>query len=323
MRILITGVAGFIGSNLAEELLKTGYIVCGIDNLSYGSLENMVTFRNNPNFTFLKRDLLDSECFSGIEPDIIIHLASQKIPRYASGLNTLTENYEALKMVAAFAVQTNARLIFASTADVYGKNNQVPFTEESDLVLGNTNIKRWAYALSKIYGEQYLYALNMDHGLKFTILRFFGSYGPNHHQSWWGGPQSVFIDAAIKNQAMEIHGDGLQTRTFTYIKDTVAAIVCCIENEKATNEVFNVAGNPSEEISILDLGGLIWKLVNSEQSQPKIQLTPYSNFGLYEDVTRRVPDCNKIERLLGFLPKWSLTAGLQETILWHKSIATK
>ena len=133
-----------------------------------------------------------------------------------------------LRNVVNKCVQAKMKLIFASTSDVYGKNPNIPFHEESDLVLGPSTVRRWSYALSKLYGEQFVIANNEQYGMDFTIVRFFGSYGPNHNLTWWGGPQSGFITKAFKNEAIEIHGDGKQTRTFTYIEDTVDALSRCI-----------------------------------------------------------------------------------------------
>ena len=196
----------------------------------------------------------------------------------------------------------------------------MPFTEESDLVLGPTKVKRWAYALSKAYGEHSIIANNEQFGLNYTITRFFGSYGKNHNLTWWGGPQSGFITKAFNNQEIEIHGNGLQTRTFTYIKDTVEALSHCVLDEKALNEIFNIGSFADEEISIVDLAKLIWSLVNGKNSAPKLKFIPYSSFGKYEDVMRRVPSIKKIQEYFDFKPKYRLSEGLKETIMWQKNI---
>jgi UDP-glucose 4-epimerase len=215
-------------------------------------------------------------------------------------------------------LRDKCKLIYASTSDVYGKNTNLPFNEDSDFVLGNSKIKRWAYALSKIYGEQNIIANADEYNLNYTIVRFFGSYGPNQNLTWWGGPQSVFINKTFNNEPIEIHGDGSQTRTFTYIDDTVTALLNCIESNKSDNEIFNIASNPNEEISILALGKLIWQLIHGEESTPKIKLVPYSDFGRYEDVNRRVPSINKLKEFFNFKPQYSLKEGLIKTIQWQK-----
>ena len=320
MKILITGVAGFIGSNLAAKLLENGCTVAGIDNLSYGSENNISAFRNHPNFKFFLSDIGNQIVLKDFKADVIVHLASQKIPRYTNALRTLDENYLMLKNIIQKCIIDKSKIVFDSTSDVYGKNNQVPFHEESDMVIVSSKIKRWSYALSKMYGEQFIIANSDEYGMDYTIVRFFGSYGPNQNLTWWGGPQSVFITKAFQNEAIEIHGDGSQTRTFTYIDDTIEALSHCILNEKANGEIFNIATKPEEEINILNLGKLIWKLINGENSTPKINFIPYSAFGRYEDVLRRVPNIDKIKKYFNFDPKVSLEEGLKRTIEWQKKI---
>lgn len=318
MTVLITGVAGFVGSNLAMRLLERGHEVVGIDNLSYGFLRNIELAMKSPKFKFIMGDIANPLLMNNLKADIVVHLASQKIPRYTNALRTLEENYLMLRNVVEKCRNDKTKILFASTSDVYGKNPSVPFNEESDLVMGPTTVKRWAYALSKMYGEQYIIANNDEYGLKYTITRFFGSYGPNQNLTWWGGPQSVFIEKALKNVPIEVHGDGSQTRTFTYVDDTVDALIACIENEKSDNEIFNTGSKQGAEITIKDLGILIWKLINGNQSIPKINFIPYSTFGKYEDVMRRVPDISKLKRVLNFTPKWNLEEGLKATIEWQK-----
>ena len=320
MKIIITGAAGFIGSNLTKKLLNDGHNVVGIDNLSYGEERNITDFKNHSKFSFQNGDICNPLFLKDTKADVLVHLASQKIPRYDNALKTLEENNLMLKNVISKCLSENMKLVFASTSDVYGKNPNLPFTEESDLVLGPTNVKRWAYALSKAYGEHSIIANNEQFGLNYTITRFFGSYGPNHNLTWWGGPQSGFISKAFNNQEIEIHGNGLQTRTFTYIKDTVEALSHCILDEKALNEIFNIGSFADEEVSIVDLAKLIWSLVNGENSTPKLKFIPYSSFGKYEDVMRRVPSIKKLQDYFEFNPKYRLSDGLKETILWQKKI---
>ncbi|MCZ2458003.1 MAG: NAD-dependent epimerase/dehydratase family protein [Chitinophagales bacterium] len=322
MKVLITGAAGFIGSNLTKRLLERGHSVIGIDNLNYGFLRNIEFAKGNPNFEFILGDIANPLIMNGVKADVIVHLASQKIPRYTNALRTLEENYLMLRNVVQKCTYDKTKIIFASTSDVYGKNPHIPYNEESDLVMGPTNVKRWAYALSKMYGEQYIIANHDEYGLTYSITRFFGSYGPNQNLTWWGGPQSVFIEKAYKNEPIDIHGDGLQTRTFTYVDDTVSALVLCVENEKSNNEVFNTGGKSGSEISIKDLAILIWRLVNGEKSEPRLNYIPYSSFGKYEDVRRRVPDITKLRTYFDFKPEWDLERGLKVTIEWQKQFLT-
>ncbi len=313
MNIIITGVAGFIGSNLAAKLLELGHKVIGIDNFSYGFERNIAAFKQHSNFVFIYGDIANPYALKGFHADFIVHLASQKIPRYTSALRTLDENYLMLRNIINKCIEDKSKIIFASTSDVYGKNNSIPFREDSDLVLGPTNIKRWAYASSKIYGEQYIIANSEEYDLEYTITRFFGSYGINQNLTWWGGPQSVFIANALLKLPLEIHGDGKQTRTFTYVDDTVAELIHCIFNLKSTNEIFNTGSKNSDEISIIDLAKKIWKMINANE-EVKLNFIPYSTFGKYEDVMRRVPDISKIREFIGWEPKVSLDELLLKVI---------
>lgn len=318
MKILITGVAGFIGSNLAIRLIKRGHSVIGIDNLSYGFTRNLESINQHANFKFILGDIANPLILNDVKVDIIVHLASQKIPRYSNALRTLDENYLMLRNVVQKCILDKSKIIFASTSDVYGKNPNIPFSEKSDLVMGPTTVKRWAYALSKMYGEQYIIANHDEYDLTYTITRFFGSYGPHQNLTWWGGPQSVFIERAIHNEPIDIHGDGSQTRTFTYVDDTVSALILCIENENSNNEIFNTGSKANAEISIKNLATLIWRLINGEDSEPKLNIIPYSQFGNYEDVMRRVPDISKLCSAFNFQPSWDLEDGLKQTIEWQK-----
>lgn len=320
MSIVITGVAGFIGSNLAQKLIETGYKVIGIDNLNYGFMRNLDNIVKHPDFTFILGDIANPLLLKDVKADVIVHLASQKIPRYTSSLRTLEENYLMLRNILHKCMQDNAKIVFASTSDVYGKNEKIPFHEESNLVLGSTNVKRWTYASSKLIGEQLIIAHHDEYDLEYTIMRFFGSYGPNQNTTWWGGPQSVFMQNILENKPIEIHGDGLQTRTFTYVEDTVQGILKCIFEEKSRNNIFNIASNPDEEICIKDLGYKIWNLMKPDNEKPNIEFIPYSTFGKYEDVMRRVPDISKIKVMLGYKPAFNLDEGLKITIDWQKKL---
>jgi UDP-glucose 4-epimerase len=321
MDVIITGVAGFIGSNLAKALLQDKQNrVIGIDDLSHGSLYNIKSIESNKNFTFLNENVKNENVLSKLKGDCVVHLASQKIPRYTSALITLEENSAMLKVVVKKCLNDKIKLVFASTSDVYGKNPDIPYKETSNILLGATTVKRWAYAISKIYSEQYIIANKDEHNLEYTIMRFFGSYGPNQNLTWWGGPQSVFIANALLNKPVEIHGDGMQTRTFTYVDDTIQGVIKCIFEEKAKNEIFNIANNPEEEITILGLGQMIWKIIHGDQSKPLVNFIPYSTFGNYEDVKRRVPDITKIKEMLRYDPKFSLAVGMTKTIDWQKKL---
>jgi UDP-glucose 4-epimerase len=316
VKILITGVAGFIGSNVAMALLEDGHHVVGVDNMSQGDKLNMLGFVNHPAFEMHYIDIRDEPALKSAAHGCkaIVHLAAYKIPRYTDALDTLLINSMGSENVLKAAIEQNAKVVAASTSDVYGKNPAVPFSENSDLVMGNPDVRRWAYAISKMFEEQMLFAYQHRYGIPFVALRFFGGYGPNQNLSWWGGPQSVFINKALDNEEIEVHGDGLQTRSFTYISDHVNGIVRAVKMDAANNMVLNL-GN-TREITILGLAELIWHLVRGSEP-PKIKLIPYETFGKYEDVMRRIPDITRARTLIGFEPQVDLEDGLQRTIRWQ------
>jgi UDP-glucose 4-epimerase len=193
-------------------------------------------------------------------------------------------------------------------------NPNVPFAESSDSVIGSPDVRRWAYAVSKMFEEQLLFAYHERYRADFVIFRFFGGYGPNQNLTWWGGPQSVFINHALDDEEIPVHGSGDQTRSFTYISDHIDGIVAAVEKPEISNLVFNLGA--TREIAIIDLARLIWRLVRGEE-EPKIKFVPYETFGKYEDVARRIPDISRASRLLGFQPKVDLDDGLRKTIEWQ------
>jgi UDP-glucose 4-epimerase len=239
----VTGAAGYIGSHLCDRLLAEGMSVIGVDDLSRGTLSNIGNALRHPNFKFEKFDCTRRRplraAFDGC--DSIVHLAAQKIPRYGGTLMTLEANVAGVNAAAHAALSLDADLIVASTSDVYG-NATPPFAEDDNLVLGPPTTRRWAYAVSKLFDEHVCFALAEERGLKMTILRFFGSYGPRNHPSWWGGPQAAFAEILLDGEIMEIHGDGTQIRTFTYIDDTVEGIYRAIITPEARGEVLNIGG---------------------------------------------------------------------------------
>jgi len=319
-KILITGVAGFIGSNLLPALLKNGHEIIGVDNLSQGFLRNIGPYKND--FRFEKVDIRDKEVIAPLvqKVDIVAHLAAFKIPRYGNAYDTLMVNSQGTLNILESIAGRNIKIVFTSTSDVYGKNPTLPFSEESDLVLGPTNVKRWAYAASKIFDEHLLFAFQEKYKLPMSIIRYFGGYGPNQNTTWWGGPQSVFIDAILTGKPMEIHGDGKQTRSFTYISDHVDGTTRVIESDKSIGEVFNI-GN-TKEIRIVDLAKLIWK-ISGNNGKPPLKFIPYKTFGKYEDVRRRIPDISKAKERLGFEPKIGMEEGLKITYEWQKQLYLK
>lgn len=317
-KILITGVAGFVGSNLLKKLLSLKYKVTGLDNLSQGQLRNIEPFKNNPSFEFVEGDIRDESLVDRLveKTDAVVHLAAYKIPRYGNAMDTLKINTWGTRNFFNAGSKHKRKIVFTSTSDVYGKNPDLPFSEESDLFLGATSIKRWSYAVSKLYDEHLAYAHIEEFQTPIAVIRYFGGYGPNQNLTWWGGPQSVFIEKAIKDEPLTIHGDGSQTRSFTFVEDMVNGTTLALEKEEANGEIWNI-GN-EREITIKDLGKMIWSLVRPG-TQPKIDLISYGSFsGHYEDVMRRVPNLNKSKQRLGYQVTTQLEEGLPLTIEWQK-----
>lgn len=316
-KALITGSAGFIGSNLASYLLNKGWEVYAIDNLSAGIKENLRSLKRNRNFHFYEYDISRRILPLNIRPKVIVHLAAAKIPRYGNSLNTLRTNMHGTENMLDVARKCRAKFIFASTSDVYGKSMELPFREGGDLLLGATISRRWAYASSKIFDEHLTLAYVEEYGVPAVILRFFGGYGPGQSLTWTGGPQGIFIEKSLKGDKIPIHGDGRQKRTFIYIEDLVKAIYLAMTEDKAIGEIINIG--TCEEISIRDLAGLIWRLCK-RKGMPPLKFIPYSKFShCYEDVRRRIPDITKAKKILGFQPKICLEEGLSRMIEWWRS----
>jgi UDP-glucose 4-epimerase len=320
--ILITGVAGFLGSNLLGKLLENGHRVVGIDNLSMGSMSNLYPHLRNPNFRFVKADARDPATFEKISEKIscAVHLAAYKIPRYGKAIETLHVNYHCTDNVLKFARDRGCKCVLASTSDVYGRNPNVPFSEErSDCVIGDSQSPRWAYAVSKLFDEHLALAYQDAYGFPVVLLRFFGSYGPNQALSWWGGPPPVFIEAVLTGNPIPIHGDGQQTRSFTYVSDTVQGIYEAVLRKEANGQIFNIGS--SEEVTIVELANRIQKAAGLN-CPPRIEFVPYESFTgkKYEDVQRRVPDTTFAKKVLGFEAQVSLDEGLKRTIAWQQEV---
>lgn len=320
-KILVTGVAGFLGSHLLDKLITSGHDVIGIDNLSMGKIENIFHHLNNQKFKFLQADVTQKETFENLGTDIdcIVHLAAFKIPRYGKAIDTLKINYQGTENVLELARRLNCKSVLASTSDVYGRNPKIPFNEDDNSVIGSSKVARWSYAVSKLFDEHLAFAYQDSYNIPVVLLRFFGSYGPRHHLSWWGGPQSVFIEQILNDAEITIHGDGMQTRSFTFVSDTVAGIYAAIVTPEANGEIFNIGSN--REITILELAKTI-KYLSDTPGELKLKFVPYESFtgGKYEDVRRRVPDSSRCEQILRVKAKVTLEEGLAHTIAWQRSL---
>ncbi len=319
-RFLVTGAAGFLGANLLERVLADGHSVVALDDLSMGRRDNLGPLLEHPQLRFFERDVTREDAFEGISGpfDCIVHFAAFKIPRYGKAIDTLKINYRGTEVVLDLARRLQCKCVLASTSDVYGRNPAIPFSEDStDSVIGSSGSPRWAYAVSKLFDEHLGFAYQEAYGFPVTILRFFGSYGPRQNTSWWGGPQSVFIDCMLRGKPVPIHGDGQQTRSFTYVSDTIDGICQAMIRPEANGEVINIGSN--HEITILELAQRI-KRLSGTPGELDVEFIPYQSFTgkKYEDVMRRVPDIRKCERLLGVRARVALDEGLARTIEWQR-----
>lgn len=314
-KILITGVAGMIGSHLLDEIIGKDYEITGIDNLTYGSLENIASHLGKKNFQFYPVDVRDIETLRilGKGMDTIVHLAAvKKIGEKDIGMPTITVNAKGTENILEVAKMWGCKVVFASTSDVYGMSPDLPLREDGDLLLGPSMIKRWNYAVSKLYGEQLAFAYHYDHKIPIVVIRFFGGFSPRSNFSWSGGHIPVFIHAVLNDQECIIHGDGTQTRSMGFVNDLVAGTALAMENPKAIGQIINIGSN--EEQSVVDSARLIHRLANTGK-ELKLKFVPMSEvFGKYKDIMRRIPDLSKAKELLGYAPKYTLEKSILATI---------
>jgi UDP-glucose 4-epimerase len=304
-----------IGSHLLDALLERGYTVLGIDNMSFGKLENIQRHVGNPAFSFYRVDVLDMDSLKILarDADLIVHLAAvKKIGEAQSSMATLTVNTRGTEHVFEVARMWGCRVVFASTSDVDGMSPALPFREDGDLLIGPSLVRRWSYAVAKLYGEQLAFAYSKDHGVPMVILRYFGGFSPRSSFAWSGGHVPIFVRAILRDEEVPIHGDGSQTRSMAYVDDLVRGTVLAMESDRALGEVINL-GN-TEEMSVLDSARLIHRLAGTGK-ELKLKFIPFREvFGQYKDIVRRVPDLAKAKELLGYEPKYSLADGIRFTL---------
>ncbi|MFI5348164.1 MAG: NAD-dependent epimerase/dehydratase family protein [Elusimicrobiota bacterium] len=319
--VLVTGAAGMVGSHLIDALLERGRTVIGVDDLSVGKELNVAHHLKNPRFTFLKLDILDLEnlFLSVREAGAIVHLAAaKKIGEQGSGFRTLTVNTKGTETILKLARALKSKVIFGSTSDVYGMSEDLPFREDGDLVLGPSMIKRWSYAVSKLYGEQMVFAFHKEFGVPVVILRYFGAFSERSSFGWSGGHVPLFIEAVLNDQEVIVHGDGKQTRSMGHVSDLVNGTLLALEREEAVGEIINIGND--EELSVIDTARLIHRIAKTGRPL-KIKYVPFKDvFGKYKDIQRRLPDLSKARRLLGFRPKVRLREAVELTLAERRRI---
>jgi UDP-glucose 4-epimerase len=314
MRALITGGAGFIGSHLVEALLAAGHAVTTIDNLSTGSLRNVEHLLNQPRFELVIDDVLNEHRMADLihQADVVFHLAAAVGVKWIIDhpLLSIRTNLRATEVVLEQASRNGTKVLLASTSEVYGKNDGGPLREDSDSVIGPTRITRWLYANTKATDEFLAYAYHRELSLPMVIVRFFNTVGPRQ-TGQYGMVVPRFVRQALRNEPITIYGDGSQCRCFTYVGDTVRALIRLAETQEAVGEVFNV-GN-EQEITILELAQMIIAMTGS--SSP-LEFIPYERAyeSGFEDMHRRVPDVSKLKGVIGYAPNTRLKENLQRTI---------
>ncbi len=306
MKILITGGAGFIGSHLADKLLAEGHDVTVIDDLSTGRYANISHLEGNPNFHLIIESVLNQGLMERLirETDRVYHMASAVGVRLImeQPVKTIETIFHGTDVILKYCSRYRKRVLIPSTSEVYGKGIKVPFSEDDDLLTGGTDKHRWAYACAKTLDEFLALAHWKETQLPVVVCRLFNTVGPRQ-TGQYGMVVPRFIQAALKNETIEIHGDGTQSRCFGHVADVVEGLTKLIETPECFGTVVNL-GN-SEECSINDLAK---KAIAYAGSTSKIKYIPYEQvYGDgFEDMARRVPCLEKAKRLIGYQPTRSL-----------------
>lgn len=316
MRILVTGGAGFLGSNLCARLLNEGHAVTALDNLVTGNEDNIDDLKKNPNFKFVNINVLEVKQLEGEKFDRVYHMASPASPNKHSQKSYLALPFETMEVntsgtmaLAEFARNKGAKFLFASTSEIYGDPLEHPQKEEYRGNVSTTGI-RSVYDESKRFGETITSAFIRYKELDARIIRIFNTYGPKMDLDD-GRAVIEFVKRALKNEPIPIFGDGSQTRSFCYVDDLIDGIIKAMETEGTKGEIFNL-GNP-HEFTILDLAEVV-KRVTGSSSEIVIQEELPE-----DDPKRRKPDIEKARKALGWEPKIQLEEGLKKLVDYLKS----
>ncbi|MCX5885755.1 MAG: GDP-mannose 4,6-dehydratase [Proteobacteria bacterium] len=322
MRVLITGGAGFIGSHLAEALLSQGHQVTVIDDLSTGRFKNIegIVRRwpasgDQPTFRFaidsitneVVLDRLASEC------DVIFHLAAAVGVKLIveNPVRTIETNVMGTEAVLKAALRYRAKVLIASSSEVYGKGNSIPFREDDDVVLGPTSRSRWSYAASKMVDEFLALAYYREKGLPVVIVRLFNTVGPRQ-TGQYGMVVPRFVQQALRGEKLKVYGDGGQSRCFLHVRDAVKALISLAECPGAVGEVFNVGS--TDEITILDMARKVLNVTGGDPGRIEYVSYDQAYAAGFEDMRQRVPDISKIRTYTGWEPGLSLEEILRDVI---------
>jgi UDP-glucose 4-epimerase len=314
VRALITGGAGFIGSHLAEALLERGDKVIVIDNLSTGSMENIIHLKGRTGFEYVIESVENEPLLAELidRCDVVFHFAAAVGVKLIveQPVYTIETNIHGTEVVLKHANKKKKLVVIASTSEVYGKSEDVPFREDSDLVMGPTPKHRWAYACSKAIDEFLALAYWKERKLPVIIVRFFNTVGPRQ-TGQYGMVIPNFVQQALAGKPITVFGDGTQSRSFTHVADVVGALLKLVNEPKAIGQVINL-GNV-EEVTIQKLAERVRELSGSKSS---ITLIPYDEAyeSGFEDMPRRVPDLSKAEAMIGYKTRHSLDDILLQVI---------
>jgi len=313
-RVLITGGAGFIGSHLAEALVTQGKEVYVIDDLSTGSADNIAALHDNPQFHFTQASIRNGPELERLvsNVDFIYHLSAAvgvelvvKNPVY-----TIEANVRGTEDLLAAAAKRGVDVLLTSTSEVYGKSEHDCFREDDDLLIGPPTFGRWSYACSKLLDEFLALAYLREKRLPVFVVRLFNTVGPRQ-TGRYGMVVPRFVQAALRDEPLLIHGDGKQTRCFCHVTDVVRALVDLPKQARAMGQIYNIGS--TEEVTILELARRVRQLT---ESRSELRLIPYDEAYAkgFEDMRRRVPSIDKIYQLMGWRPTKSLDQILQLTV---------
>lgn len=319
MNNLITGGAGFIGSHLAEELLSRGDQVFIIDDLSTGCIENIEHLKSKNNFHYsidtIKNVQLMAELID--KSDIVYHLAAAVGVRLIveSPVRTIETNITGTEIVLKLASKKRKQVIIASSSEVYGKSNTLPYKEWDDLVLGPTYKGRWSYACSKAIDEFLALAYYKEKKLPIIIIRLFNTVGPRQTGAY-GMVIPTFVKQALLGQPITVYGDGQQSRCFAYVKDVVKEIIELAYHPDAIGKIFNIG--TTEEITIENLANLVKTITKSNSEIVHIPYDEAYEEG-FEDMRRRVPDISRIQKLTGYKPTYDVKEIVKSVVEFHRN----
>jgi UDP-glucose 4-epimerase len=306
VRVLITGGAGFIGSHLSDLLIENGHGVHVLDDLSTGQMQNIEHLQGHRDFDCTVASVTDEAAIARLtdEADVVVHLAAAVGVRLIveNPVRAIETNVHCTEIVLAHADRARKPVLLASTSEVYGKSDALPFKEDGDLQLGATDKARWAYACSKAIDEFLAMAYWRERELPILVARLFNTVGPRQ-TGRYGMVVPRLVGQALAGEPLTVYGDGTQTRCFCHVADVVQALAALIDQPRAYGNVFNVGA--TKEISILDLAR---RVIAVTGSRSEIRFTPYDTaYGKgFEDMYRRVPDTTKIHALVGWSPSRSL-----------------